>query len=86
MMLNDAGKMINNEWLKLPERFPNIKLHEYVTMPNHFHAILEIVGATLGICQHSCTFFLKKIKQQKSLFHPSRFTHKTLPPFILPLS
>lgn len=47
MQLNDAGMMVENEWLKLPERFKNIQLHEYVVMPNHFHAILEIVGAPL---------------------------------------
>ncbi|HRP02760.1 MAG TPA: transposase [Candidatus Kapabacteria bacterium] len=54
MILNDAGIMVENEWLKLPERYKNIQLHEYVVMPNHFHAILEIntqnenitVGAT----------------------------------------
>ncbi len=44
MVLNDAGQMIESEWLKLPQRFKNIQLHEYVIMPNHFHAILEIVG------------------------------------------
>ncbi len=49
MILNDAGIMVENEWLKLPERFNNIQLHEYVVMPNHFHAILEIVGATLVV-------------------------------------
>ena len=55
MILNDAGKMVNDEWLKLPKRFQNIRLHEYIVMPNHFHAILEIVnqnnvvGATLVV-------------------------------------
>jgi putative transposase len=54
MLLNDAGKMVETEWLKLPERFPNTALHEYVVMPNHFHAILEItpavaVGAALPV-------------------------------------
>jgi hypothetical protein len=44
MVLNDAGIMVENEWLKLPLRFSNIKLHEYVVMPNHFHSIIEIVG------------------------------------------
>ena len=43
MILNQAGQMIETEWLKLPKRFTNIQLHEYVVMPNHFHAILEIV-------------------------------------------
>lgn len=44
MQLNDAGLMIEKEWLQLPERFKNILLHEYVIMPNHFHCILEIVN------------------------------------------
>ncbi len=52
MQLNDAGMMVENEWLKLSERFKNIQLHEYVVMPNHFHAILEIVGATLVVAQN----------------------------------
>jgi REP element-mobilizing transposase RayT len=49
MRCNDAGTMVENEWLKLPERFTNIHLHEYIVMPNHFHAILEIVGETLVV-------------------------------------
>lgn len=48
MILNDAGKMVDNEWLNLPGRFTNIRLHEYVVMPNHFHSILEIVGNAVG--------------------------------------
>lgn len=52
MMLNDAGRMVENEWLKLPQRFTNIELHEYEVMPNHFHAIMEIVGATLVVAQN----------------------------------
>ena len=49
MILNDAGMMVENEWNQLHERFTNIQLHEYIVMPNHFHAILEIVGATLVV-------------------------------------
>jgi putative transposase len=48
MILNEAGTMIKTEWLKLPERFKNIELHEYAIMPNHFHGILEIIEATVG--------------------------------------
>ena len=39
MILNVAGEMIEKEWLKIPKRFPNMILQEYVVMPNHFHAI-----------------------------------------------
>jgi putative transposase len=42
MELNDAGKMVENEWIALQERFPQIEQHEYIVMPNHFHGILEI--------------------------------------------
>lgn len=49
MILNDAGKMVENEWLKLHERFTNTELHEFVVMPNHFHGIIEIVGVTLVV-------------------------------------
>ena len=50
MILNDAGKMVGNDWGKIPDRFPNVRLHRYIVMPNHFHAIMEItVGATLVV-------------------------------------
>jgi len=56
IILNDAGKMIETEWLSLPNRFKNIQLHEYIVMPNHFHGILQIisnaVGATLVVAQN----------------------------------
>ncbi|GGP02036.1 hypothetical protein GCM10010992_04810 [Cloacibacterium rupense] len=49
MILNEAGQMIESEWLKLKIRFPNIHCHEYVIMPDHFHAILEIIVGTTTI-------------------------------------
>jgi len=53
MNLNDAGIMVKTQWLELPQRFTNIQLHEYIIMPNHFHAILEIVGATLVVAPNN---------------------------------
>jgi putative transposase len=44
LILNNAGKMIEKEWLALLNRFNNIQLHEYIVMPNHFHGILQIVS------------------------------------------
>ena len=43
LTINEAGKMVETEWEALPQRFPNIQLHEYISMPNHFHAIIEIL-------------------------------------------
>lgn len=48
ILLNDAGKMIKDQWLALPKRYENIRLHEYIVMPNHFHAILEILDDSVS--------------------------------------
>ena len=48
MMLNDAGKIVADEWVKIAEIRDDIKLDEWIVMPNHFHGILTInnpVGA-----------------------------------------
>ena len=42
LILFDSWEMIKNEWLNLENRFKNIKLHNFVIMPNHFHWIIEI--------------------------------------------
>ena len=42
MILNDAGNMIEKLWGETPNHFANIKLHEYIIMPNHIHEIIEI--------------------------------------------
>ena len=47
MVLNDAGKMMEEQWVALTERFPNIELDLYQVMPNHIHGII-VVGATLA--------------------------------------
>ncbi len=52
MVLNDAGKIANECWLKIPEHFPNAVLHEYIIMPNHVHGIIELTE-TVGANQHS---------------------------------
>lgn len=43
MKLNAVGEMIESEWLNLIDQFTNIKLYEYVVMPNHFHGIINII-------------------------------------------
>jgi len=42
MQLNNAGHMINLEWNKIPNRFKNIILDNYIIMPEHFHGIIKI--------------------------------------------
>jgi REP element-mobilizing transposase RayT len=44
MQLSVLGEIANKEWLKSPSIRPdmNLKLDEFVVMPNHFHAIIWI--------------------------------------------
>ena len=45
MILSDIGKVVNDEWIKSIAMRPEmeIELGEFVVMPNHFHAIINIV-------------------------------------------
>jgi putative transposase len=43
MALNEWGNITRDEWLKTSIMRPNVKLDEYIIMPNHFHAIFHIV-------------------------------------------
>jgi putative transposase len=43
MNLNDAGRMIEKWWQEIARKFPLIDVDEHITMPNHFHVIIEIV-------------------------------------------
>ena len=71
MHLSKWGQIIEEQWLALPERFPNVGLGSFVIMPNHVHFILEIlahkdvtmgnvVGAFKSLCVHNI------LKQQKA--------------------
>ena len=40
--LFESWKMIEKYWLDLENKFNNIKLHNYIVIPNHFHGIIEI--------------------------------------------
>jgi len=43
MVLNDAGKMVETWYDELENKYRNLKCHEMVVIPNHFHCIVEII-------------------------------------------
>jgi hypothetical protein len=48
MVMNDAGRMVDLWWNKLPEKYESVHTDIHAVMPNHFHGILIInhhVGA-----------------------------------------
>jgi putative transposase len=52
MVLNDAGRIVVNVWINTPELRPNVKLDEFVVMPNHFHGIVVIVEPCRGVLHY----------------------------------
>jgi putative transposase len=51
MSMSEAGFAAFKHWAALPKRFPEIKLDEFIIMPDHMHGIVNIVkegGKNLG--------------------------------------
>jgi len=42
VVLNEAGRMVEDTWLELSVQYPGIALDEHVVMPNHFHGIIVL--------------------------------------------
>ena len=43
MFLNDIGEIVEKEIIKTNEIRKNVKIEEYVIMPNHIHFVIEIL-------------------------------------------
>lgn len=50
LVLNDAGRMIEEWFFEIGHKFQDIQTDVYVVMPNHFHCIVLNVGADLRVC------------------------------------
>jgi putative transposase len=46
MELSHMGKIAEKCWLEIPIHFPNIRLDEFVIIPNHVHGIIAILSET----------------------------------------
>ena len=42
MILNEFGKIAEEEWKKLSERYPRFKLDTFQIMPDHIHGIIRL--------------------------------------------
>ena len=45
-------KIVEKSWVDLPDHCGNIKLNEYIIMPNHFHGIITITVAANPVVAH----------------------------------
>ncbi|MEN6404519.1 MAG: transposase, partial [Armatimonadia bacterium] len=51
IMLNDYGRIVAEEWERSGVVRAEIELDEYVVMPNHFHAIVNIFQDDRSLCR-----------------------------------
>jgi REP element-mobilizing transposase RayT len=42
VILNQRGKIAFDSWKEVPEHFFNVRIDEFIVMPNHFHGIIWI--------------------------------------------
>ena len=54
MKLNNAGVMVQKWYHELENKFADIKNHEMIIMPNHFHCIIENTGSNAGADLRVC--------------------------------
>ena len=71
MQLSDAGIIVKNTWLDLVNHVSNVKLHEFVVMPNHFHGIIEIVGAGSKPAQHDDNLSNGNLRYERAGLEPA---------------
>ena len=65
MILNQYGQIAEKEWIETPNHRDYVVLHEYIVMPNHFHAILEIKKIKDDINGDDMEIFISKTSKLK---------------------
>ncbi len=62
--LNRFGEIVHEVWLDLPKHYAQIKLDEFVVMPNHIHGILVInpPAGESGAKKHTLSEIIRALK------------------------
>lgn len=55
MTMTTVGMYLDNELKNATSRHPHIEIVQYVVMPNHFHAIINIVGTRRAVSVENTT-------------------------------
>jgi len=73
--LNQIGKLVSNEWLRLQKRFLGVEIDEYVIMPNHLHGVIIItaseskqtLGSIVGSFKSSTSRLINAMQKTKGI-------------------
>lgn len=70
MVLNDAGRIAADEWIKTALIRDEIQLDEWVVMPNHFHGIVIFSTPYKPAYRHNAENGLKRQKFSLTWWQP----------------
>ena len=63
MVLNEFGKIAQDEWNRTSQVRENVMLDAYVIMPNHLHGIIMVSRKNRGVWQYTPTSGLRSPSQ-----------------------
>ncbi len=65
--LSQIGKIINDQWHKIPDQFENVGIDEFVIMPNHIHGILILNKKSGSIYNTTISGIVGSFKSKSSI-------------------
>ena len=68
VVLNALGAATKDYWLKLPNKYPELEIFDFVVMPNHFHALLRI-NFKVTNHEHHLGFLMSRFKGGTSFIY-----------------
>ncbi|MCQ2390194.1 MAG: transposase [Kiritimatiellae bacterium] len=68
VVLNALGQSVVDYWRKMPAKYPELELFDFVVMPNHFHSLLRIHFAPTSR-EHQLGFLMSRFKGGTSFIY-----------------
>jgi putative transposase len=65
MILNNWGKLAEQCWREIPIHFPNIKIDQFIVMPNHVHGMV-VIEDFMDMAGNKYIYFPQKDPTQKN--------------------
>ena len=75
-----SARMVEKTFLETLNSYPNVFCHKYVVMPNHFHAIIEIIRADMESAP-TISKIVQSFKRYSTLEYIKLVKQGLLPPF-----
>jgi len=72
MVLNEYGRIADQQWHWLADQYPYVELHAFVVMPNHVHGIIEINRNKIN---HDPTVKIKSLSQLMGAYQTTASKH-----------